>query len=98
MIKSNDPRIAPALQNPRFEKVLENLRDGSAQKAAPPDAVEFMRTAVPLMAGSASFVIGTMDEQHGMSWVIPPAEPVEKAQEDKNRPPGAPTLRRPIKP
>src|SRR5437763_10409854 len=42
MIKSNDPRIASALQNPRFEKVLENLRGGSAQKAPPADSVEFM--------------------------------------------------------
>jgi len=98
MIKSNDPRIASALQNPRFEKVLENLRGGSAQKAPPADSVEFMRTVVPLIAGNASFVIGTMDEQHGMNWVVPPSEPVEKAQEDKNRPPDAPTLRRPIKP
>ena len=98
MIKSNDPRIASALQNSRFEKVLENLRGGSAQKAAPVDSVDFMRTAVPLIAGNASFVIGTMDEQHGMTWVVPPSEPVEKAQEDKNRPPDAPTLRRPIKP
>jgi len=98
MIKSNDPRIASALQNARFEKVLENLRGGSAQKAPPADSVEFMRTVVPLIAGNASFVIGTMDEQHGMNWVVPPSEPVEKAQEDKNRPPDAPTLRRPIKP
>jgi hypothetical protein len=29
---------------------------------------------------------------------VPPTEPVEKAQEDKNRLPGAPTLRGPIKP
>jgi len=98
MIKSNDPRISSVLQNARFEKVLENLRGGSAQKAAPVDSVDFMRAAVPLIAGNASYVIGTMEEQRGLNWVVPPAEPVEKAQEDKNRPPDAPTLRRPIKP
>jgi hypothetical protein len=98
MIKSNDPRIASVLQNARFEKVLENLRGGSAQKALPVDSVDFMRAVVPLIAGNASFVIGTMDEQHGTNWVVPPSEPVEKAQEEKNRPPDAPTLRRPIKP
>jgi hypothetical protein len=38
------------------------------------------------------------DPRRGMEWVVPPTEPVEKAQEDKNRPPEAPTLRRPIKP
>ena len=98
MIKSNDPRISSVLQNARFEKVLENLRAGSAQKAAPGDSVEFMRAAAPLLAGNASYVIGTMEEQRGLNWVVPPTEPVEKAQEDKNRPPDAPTLRRPVKP
>ena len=98
MIKSNDPRISSLLQNAHFEKVLENLRGGSAQKAAPLDSVEFMRAAVPLLAGNASYVIGTMEEQRGLNWVVPPTEPVEKAQEDKKRPPDAPTLRRPIKP
>lgn len=98
MIKSNDPRISSVLQNARFEKVLENLRGGSAQKAAPADSVEFMRAAVPLLAGNSPYIIGTLKEEGGLNWVVPPTEPVEKAQEDKNRPPEAPTLRRPIKP
>ncbi len=98
MIKSNDPRIASALQNARFEKVLENLRGGSAQKAPPVESVDFLRAALPLIAGNSSFVLGTIEEQRGLEWVVPPSEPVEKAEEDKNRPPGAPTLRRPIKP
>ena len=98
MIKSNDPRIASLTKEARFEKVLENLRAGSAQKAAPAESVEFMRAAVPLLAGNSSYVIGTLEEQRGLNWVVPPSEPVEKAQEDKKRPPDAPTLRRPIKP
>lgn len=98
MIKSNDPRIASLTKEARFEKVLENLRAGSAQKAQSAESVEFMRAAVPLLAGNSSYVIGTLGEQSGLNWVVPPTEPVEKAQEDKNRPPDAPTLRRPIKP
>src|SRR5215472_11371250 len=98
MIKSNDPHISSVLQNAHFEKVLENLRGGSAQKAAPADSVEFMRAAVPLLAGGSHYVIGTLAEQGSLNWVVPPTEPVEKAEEDKNRPPDAPTLRRPIKP
>lgn len=98
MIKSNDTRISSVLQNAHFEKVLENLRAGSAQKAPPAESVELMRAAVPLLAGNSPYVIGTLAEQGGLNWVVPPTEPVEKAQEDKNRPPEAPTLRRPIKP
>ena len=98
MIKSNDPHISSVLQNAHFEKVLENLRGGSAQKAPAADSVEFMRAAVPLLAGGSRYVIGTLAEQGGLNWVVPPTEPVEKVEEDKTRPPEAPTLRRPIKP
>jgi len=51
-----------------------------------------------LIAGNRTFVLGTMDERHGFEWMVPPVEPVEKVQEDKNRPPEAPTLRRAPKP
>jgi hypothetical protein len=57
-----------------------------------------MRAVLPLIAGNATFVLGTMDERHGFEWMVPPEEPVEKVQEDKNRPPDAPTLRRTPKP
>jgi len=57
-----------------------------------------MRAVLPLVAGDASFVLGTMDERRGFEWMVPPDEPVEKAQEDKDRPPDAPTLRRKPKP
>src|SRR6266704_1643867 len=64
----------------------------------PVDAADFMRAVLPLVAGDASFVLGTMDERRGFEWMVPPDEPVEKAQEDKDRPPDAPTLRRKPKP
>src|SRR5437879_10350948 len=94
----NNPCITSVVETVCVEKVLENLRGGSAQKAPPAESVDFMRAVLPLIAGSSSFVLGTMEQQHGLNWVVPPSEPVEKAEEDKNRPPGAPTLRGPIKP
>jgi hypothetical protein len=57
-----------------------------------------MRAVLPLIAGNARYVMGTIDERRGFDWVVPPDEPIEKAQEDKNRPPDAPTLRPKIKP
>jgi hypothetical protein len=99
LIQGNDPDITHlGSGEPRFAKVLESVRAGQAQKAAPVDSADFMRAVLPLIAGNASFVLGTMDERHGFEWMVPPEEPVEKAQDDKNRPPDAPTLRRPIKP
>jgi hypothetical protein len=94
LIQGNDPRITPlATRELRFEKIIENLHAGQAQKAAAVDSTDFMRALLPLIAGDAPFVLGTMDEKRGLTWDVPPTEPVEKAEEDKNRPPEAPTLR-----
>lgn len=99
LIQGNDPRITPlGARELRFEKVIENLHAGQAQKAAAVDSTDFMRAVLPLIAGDAPFVLGTMDERRGLNWVVPPTEPVEKAEEDKNRPPETPTLRRKPKP
>jgi len=99
LVQGNDPNITHlGSGEPRFAKVLENIYKGQAQKAAPIDSADFMRAALPLIAGGESFVLGTIDEHHGFEWIVPPEEPIEKVQEDKNRPPDAPTLRRTPKP
>lgn len=99
LIRGNDPRISRlGSGEPRFAKVLENLRSGQAQKALPIDSADFLRALLPLIAGDAPFVLGTMGEQRGWDWLVPPEEPVEKTQEDKDRPPEAPSLRRKPKP
>lgn len=99
LIQGNDPLIKPlGSSEPRFVKVLENIRGGQAQKAVAIDSADYLRAVLPLIAGGAKFVLGTMGERQSFEWIVPPDEPIEKAQEDKNRPPDAPTLRRPIKP
>jgi hypothetical protein len=99
LIQGNDPRVVQlASREPRFTKVLENLHGGQAQKAVPLDSVDFMRALLPLVANNASFIMGTMGEEHGFEWIVPPSEPIEKAVEDKNRPPDAPSLLRKPKP
>jgi hypothetical protein len=99
LIQGNDPRVVEvASREPRFAKVLENLHGGQAQKAAPLDSADFMRALLPLIANKATFVLGTMAEQQGFEWIVPPEEPVEKVEKDKNRPPEAPSLLRKPKP
>jgi hypothetical protein len=98
MIQGNDPRIATLRGgDQRFAKVLEAVDRGQAQKAVSLDSSDFLRALLPLIADKQSFVLATMDEEHGIQWVVPPEEPVnkaEKAKEDKERPADAPTLRR----
>jgi hypothetical protein len=96
LIEGNDPEIDRlGSSDPRFAKVLESIRRGQANKAAPMDSADFMRRVLPLINEGAHFILGTMEELRGLEWIIPPDEPVEKTEEkDKNRPPEAPTLRK----
>lgn len=95
LIQGNDPRILQVVAaDPRFTKVLENLHGGTAQKAVAVDSADFMKKVLPVIAGNTPFVLGTMSEQGGFEWIVPPVEPLQKAEDDKNRPPDAPTLRR----
>jgi hypothetical protein len=99
MIQGNEPSIVSlASANPHFTKVIENFHGGQAQKSTPEDSANFMRAVIPVIAGNAPFILGKMSEQGGFDWIVPPAEPVQKVEEDKTRPPDAPTLRRPPKP
>jgi hypothetical protein len=94
LIQGNYPDLEDlAKGQPRFLKVLEDIDRGQANKAAPQDASDFLRAAVPIIAGKSKYFVGTMTER-GFDWIAPPDEPVEKAKEDKNRPPDAPSLRR----
>src|ERR1700730_566369 len=98
LIQGNDPTIAQLRgSDARFAKVIESVDKGQAQKAVPTDAADFLRALLPLIAGKEPFILAKMEEQHGFDWIVPPDEPVErtkKTEEDKNRPPEAPSLRR----
>lgn len=98
LIEGNDPDIEKLTHHePKFLKVSESIERGQANKAAPEDATDFLRAVLPLVVDKANFILGTMSE-HGFDWILAPDEPVEKAQEDKNQPPDAPTLHRRVKP
>jgi hypothetical protein len=94
LIQGNDPDLDNLSRGePKFSKVMESIDHGQANKAVAEDATDFLRAALPLISEKAKFILGTMTER-GFDWVVPPDEPVEKAKEDKNRPPEAPTLRK----
>jgi len=101
LIQGQDPVITQLRgSEPRFAKVLDAVDKGQAQKAVPADAADFLRAALPLIAGKEPFILAKMEEQHGFDWIVPPDEPIEKTkkEDDKNRPPEAPTLRRRVNP
>ncbi|HEY6388192.1 MAG TPA: hypothetical protein VIX91_21135 [Candidatus Acidoferrum sp.] len=94
LIQGNDPELDNLSRgDPKFSKVMESIDRGQANKAIPEDAADFLRAALPLVSEKAKFILGTVTER-SFDWVVPPDEPVEKAKEDKNKPPEAPTLRK----
>jgi hypothetical protein len=98
LIEGNDSRIVQLRGGePRFAKVVDSVSRGQAQKAVPEDSADFLRALLPLLAGKNSFALGKMEEGRGVDWLVEPQEPVDKAQkakEEKERPPDAPTLRK----
>jgi hypothetical protein len=94
LIQAGDPALTRLRTgDPKFAKVMDAIDHGQAQKASATDSADFLRAALPLIAGGNKFFLGTMEEQHGFDWIVPPDEPLEKA-DDKTRPPGAPSLRK----
>jgi hypothetical protein len=94
LIQGNDPELDNLSRgDPKFSKVMAVIDQGQANKAVPEDATDFLRAALPLISDKAKFILGTVTER-GFDWVVPPDEPVEKAKEDKNKPPEAPSLRK----
>jgi hypothetical protein len=100
LLEGNEPTLEKlARSDPKILKSVDFISKGQAQKAVSADAVTFLRAAVPLLYTARHFVMGTFEEQHGFSWVVPPDEPIEKAKkEDKNAPAQPPTLRRRVDP
>jgi hypothetical protein len=98
LIQGNDPRIAQLRGvEPRFAKVVDSVSRGQAQKAVPEDSADFLRALLPILAGKNSFALGKMEEGRGVDWLVEPQEPIDKTQkakEEKERPPDAPTLRK----
>jgi hypothetical protein len=94
LLEGNDPRFSSFRSDPRLAKALDLLIKGQAQKVEPADGAELLRAAVPLLYAKQQFFLGKMEDR-GFSWILPPEEPIEKAEkDDKNRPPEAPSLRK----
>jgi len=92
LIQASDPRIAQIRNaDPKFAKLVELLERGQSTKASPEDSADFLRAVLPVLAGGSSFIEGKMGDTAGFEWIVPPQEPVEKAKQDKDRPPDAPT-------
>ncbi len=96
LLNSNDPLLAPLRHaDPKIVKVIQSLEDGKSQSVPADSCVDFLRAALDPLAGPQNrLVLGVLRQERGWDWILAPPEPTEKAEEDKKRPPEAPSLRR----
>lgn len=96
LLQQNDPRLASARRAaPKSLKVIDNITNGKSSASPVEDAATFLHDILDPIAGSDNrIVLGVLREERGWEWIVAPPEPLEKAAEDKSRPPEAPSLRR----
>lgn len=98
LIQGGDPRVGKLRSSdPKIDKAVDLISRGQAQKADDEASTDFLRALLPLISEKATFSMGKMQEQGGFDWIVPPEEPVEKTkrqEQDKDRPPEAPSLRK----
>jgi hypothetical protein len=96
LLRQNDPRLASAGRAaPKSLKVIENIGNGKSSSSPVEDSATFLHDILDPLAGTENrIVLGVLREDRGWEWIVAPPEPLEKAPEDKTRPPEAPSLRR----
>jgi hypothetical protein len=94
LLARRDPRVA-ALHNEAVERMLA----GQAHRVKHEEASAVVRAALVATADAdAPRALAVLDEQRGFAWLIAPPEPLEQVEAERaerDREPGAPTLRRP---
>jgi hypothetical protein len=97
LLQQNDPRLASLRRGaPKSLKVIDNITGGKSSASSVDDSATFLHDALDPIAGTENrIVLGVLREDRGWEWIVAPPDPLEKAaDEDKTRPPEAPSLRR----
>jgi hypothetical protein len=93
-LQQEDPQLVNiGRSDPRLSLVAQKLLSGESQKLFGTDTATFIRAALPEVAEpNAKLTLGVMYEEKGLDWLLAP--PPLRQEDDKSRPPGAPTLRK----
>src|SRR6266852_3258018 len=76
LLKQNDPRLARLrAADQQLARATERLDRGESHKAAPDDAIAFIRAALPAIASTeAKLIVGALYQERGLQWVLAPPE------------------------
>lgn len=99
LLRANDPRLA-RLRNAdeKSSEAAVKILEGESHKAPLEGVVALLRGALTAtLAEDETLAFGVVNERDGFTWIVSPPEPVQRVEEGekKERPAGAPTLRRP---
>ena len=96
LLRQDDPRLRRArVADSSTTALAQLLSSGDTRKAQAADTTNFVRANLDAIgAPGAAQIVAVINEQTGFDWILAPVEKT-KAPEDKTRPPGAPTLRKP---
>ena len=95
MLRKNDPRVTGLRSDSSSAEVEDSLLRGESQKSHVLDTTQFLRAALDAITSrQARQEIAVINAKTGFDWILQPP-PEEKTEQEKSRPVGAPTLRKP---
>jgi len=101
-LAQNDPQIQRIRSTSTMvDQAVKAISDGHSEKAAGPPVADFLRAALPAIAGNqAGLILAELDAKRGFQWLVPPAEapPAPAPTQTKPAEPGAPSLRKYVPP
>jgi hypothetical protein len=98
LLQRNDPRLARVRNaDARTSDAAVKILGGESHKAPLEGVTALLRGALEATLGEGeTLALAVLDERSGLTWIVPQRIPVHRAEEEKKeRPAGAPTLRKP---
>lgn len=98
LLQRNDPRLARVRNADKLTSdAAVKILAGESHKAPLPGVTALLRGALEATLGEGeTLALAVLDERSGLTWIVPQNIPVHRAEEaQKERPAGAPTLRKP---
>jgi hypothetical protein len=97
LLRQNDPRLENVRSaDAKMAEAARRLLDGDSAKIQSADAVPFLRAAVAAISPpNARQTMAVIRFEAGFEWILAPAPEPKRPGQEKERPPGAPTLLKP---
>ncbi len=98
-LAQHDPELERIRNATDLSQATDAILAGKSDKAAPGPVADFLRAALPVVAGTQDkLVLAELDAIKGFKWLLPPQEALPAPTQTNPSDPGAPSLRKFIPP